>query len=273
MALTEQIELLGKNMYNGEIPNMLTLQAIPTVSELEYISAEDFDTTMLTKILPQAIKENIDTTKLLEVDYQWILRCLRILNYGPYFTTNTLFCGHCGKVHYGEYQVNLTSVGCKPIPDNFTGHVTLTEDEFLDYNGTVSIKLLTMSAVLNAYKDTVFKTSSGKQDKTLARMCYMITQANNTTNLTPLEAKLFIENELSSADYMILKERVSELTDYGLRGGGTCTCPVCGGGEASFIAMTDDRYFRPTLGDLREWKRNRSKRSVKELLRNTKAVV
>ena len=48
MAISESIELLGKGLYKGTgIPDVLTLQALPTISELEYISSEDFDDTMI----------------------------------------------------------------------------------------------------------------------------------------------------------------------------------------------------------------------------------
>ena len=61
MAISESIELLGKGLYKGTgIPDVLTLQALPTISELEYISSEDFDDTMIDKILPQVVKEKID---------------------------------------------------------------------------------------------------------------------------------------------------------------------------------------------------------------------
>ena len=67
-----------------------------------------------------------------------------------------------------------------------------------------------------------------------------------------------IQKDLSPADYLVLKERVDELSDYGLRAGGLAQCPKCGSKEAAFIALVDDRYFRPTVGNLREWKHDRS---------------
>ena len=74
MAVSEQIELLGKGLYQDKgIPNILTLEAIPTISELEYVSSEDFDKTMIEKILPSAIKEKVNFYDLLEIDYQWLL--------------------------------------------------------------------------------------------------------------------------------------------------------------------------------------------------------
>ena len=35
-------------------------------------------------------------------------------------------------------------------------------------------------------------------------------------------------------------------------------CPKCKSKNASFIALVDDRFFRPTMGDLRAWKADRA---------------
>ena len=96
MAITEKLELLGKGLYT-DIPDIITLKSLPTISELEFVGNDDFDETMIEKILPQSVEEDINFNNLLEIDYQWILRCLRIFNYGPYHTTNSVYCPKCGK--------------------------------------------------------------------------------------------------------------------------------------------------------------------------------
>ena len=141
MALSEKIELLGKGFYKS-IPNELTLQAIPTSSELDYVSAEDFDEVMLEKVLPQAIKENVNFNELLEVDYYWILRCLRILNYGPYFTTSTIYCPDCGSASTGEYRVNLNTVEVVPFPEGFTNDIVISRDNFISFTDDIHVRLL-----------------------------------------------------------------------------------------------------------------------------------
>lgn len=270
--ITEKIELLGKGLYEN-IPDVLTLSAIPTISELEYASGEDFDETMLEKILPKAVEENIDFKQLLEIDYQWICRCLRILNYGPYHTTNAIFCDKCGKTSYGEYIVNLNTIKCKPLPEGFVNDITISRDEFLDFDGDIHIKLPTIQKMLNSYKDKAFQTPDGKPMRELARICYMISSISGNSNLTPIEIKIKVQNELSSADYIILKDRVSELTDYGLRAGGATSCPKCGSPGAAFIALVDDRFFRPTMGDLRRWKHDRNTGKDQDVPGSTSAII
>ena len=68
MAISEKIELLGKGLYSGEIPDILTLKNIPTSSELDYVGGEDFIATMLDVIFPKSIEEKIDAEKFLRVN-------------------------------------------------------------------------------------------------------------------------------------------------------------------------------------------------------------
>lgn len=268
MAISEKIELLGKGLY-GNIPDVLTLTSIPTSSELDYVGSEDFDKTMLDVILPKAVEESIDFYRLLELDYYWICRCLRILNYGPYFTTNAIFCSDCGKVSYGEYSVDVRTVGCKPLPEKFSNDITIEASEFIDFDKSIKIKLPTIGSKIDSDNDKSFVLSNGKRDSELARICYCISSIGSEDSLTPIEIKWRISKELSAADYVILKQRVYELTDYGLRSGGSCGCPKCRSRNASYLALVDDRFFRPTLGDLRNWKRDRSSGSVENLLRHS----
>lgn len=258
MAISEKIELLGKGLYGGEIPDILTLKNIPTSSELDYVGGEDFIATMLDVIFPKAIEEQIDFHKLLEIDFHWICRALRILNYGPYHTTNAIFCKDCGEVSKGEYQVDLRSIEVKTLPDKFDNNIKVSKDEFIEFEGDIILKLPTIQEVLNMNKDKLFTLPNGERNSDLARMSYMMKSFKGDTGFTPADAKYKIQNNLCDADYRILTQVVNELTDYGLRAGGTTICPKCGSGEAAFIALVDDRFFRPTLGNLRAWKADRA---------------
>lgn len=272
MPISETVELLGKGTYK-DIPDVLTLTSIPTASELDYVGSEDFEQVMLDVILPKAIKEDIPFRDLLEIDFQWICRCLRILNYGPYYTTNAILCDECGKTSFGEYRVNLTTVACKPLPEGFVNDIVISRDELMDFDGDIHIKLPTIQDMINADKDKAFQNSQGKTNRELARMCYMISSIGTANNLTPVEKRMTIQGKLSPADYMILKERIIDLTNYGLRAGGSAQCPKCGSTHAVFMAMVDDKFFRPTLGDLREWKNSKRSRSGKDISGNKTATV
>lgn len=270
--ISEKVELLGKGLYSN-IPDVLTLKNVPTASELDVVGSEDFDKTMLETILPESVEEKIDFYDLLEIDYQWICRCLRLLNFGPYYTTNAIFCSKCGKTSYGEYQVNLNTIACNPIPEGFVNDIKITRDEFLDFKGDVTLKLPTIRMILAAYKDKAFQSANGQTNRELARICYMIASIKGKSNLTPIDVKLMIQQQFSAADYIILKNKVTEMTDFGLRAGGVAQCPSCGHSNAAFIALPDDRFFRPTVGNLKQWKLDRSTGSDKDVSRNTSADV
>ena len=257
-TISEKIELLGKGLYtDSKIPDKLTLKSIPTTIELEYVGAEDFDKTMLEKVFPQAIEEDIEFDKLFEIDFYWICRCLRILNYGPYFETNTIFCSQCGQSHRGTYQVDLRTIECKPLPSGFTNDIVIPRSEFLDFKEDVHMSLMTVKDKMNLEKDDMFKESDGRVNRVLGRVCYMIKSIGTRNNLDPISVRSIIGKEFSPADYVVLRTLAHEYTNYGMVAGGTVTCPKCGNTHASFIALVDDRFFRATLGSLRAWKRER----------------
>ena len=256
MAISEKITLLGAGLYT-DIPDVLTLRGIPTASELDYVGGEDFQATMLDIILPKAVEEQIDFRKLLEIDFQWICRCLRILNYGPYYTTNAIYCPTCDHISHGEYQVDLRTVEVKTLPEKFSNSIVVSKDEFIDFDGDIVLHLPTIQEMMNAAKDSMFKDANGDTHSSLARICYMIKSIKGNSKLAIPDIKFTIQNELTSADFLILKAKVAELTDYGLRAGGKSPCPKCGSREAAFMALADDRFFRPTLGNLRAWKSDR----------------
>lgn len=257
MAISERIELLGKGLYK-DIPDVLTLKSIPTASELDYVGGEDFQATMLDIILPKAVEEQVNFRQLLEIDFQWICRCLRILNYGPYYTTNAIYCPDCDHISNGDYQVDLRSIEVRTLPEKFTNSITITKDELIDFNGDIVLHLPTIQEMMNANKDALFKDKNGDTNMGLARMCYMITSIGGNSKMSIPDIKFKIQHELSSADFLVLKQRATELSDYGLRAGGKTMCPKCGSKDAAFIALVDERFFRPTLGDLRTWKANRN---------------
>lgn len=258
-AITDSVQLLGKGLYQN-IPDILTIRAMPTASELDIAGAEDFNEIMLNKILPASVEEKgIDFRQLLEPDYHWLLRALRLLNYGPYYTTNAIYCSKCGTISRGEYRVDLRTVDVKPFPEGFVNSQVVKRDEFIDFNGDIEFRIPTIQQAINCEKDKLFQDEKGRSNAELARICYMISSFKGAKNLTPVELKLKIQQEMSPADYLVLRNIVRELSDFGLRAGGATVCPSCKSSEATFMALADDRFFRPTLGDIRAWRDDRHK--------------
>lgn len=261
--MSEKIQLLCGGLYK-DIPKELTMSAMPTVSELDYVGSEDFEATMLDKILPESIKEKINFRDLYEIDFYWVCRCLRLMNFGPYFTTNMIYCPDCKQSHRGEYVVDLRTVECKMLPEGFNNHIIISKDEFLDYDKDITIRLLTIQEVLNCYSDKAFALEGKGINKAYARVCYSIKAIGERADINPIDVKIEIEEKMTRADYIILQNKISELVDYGLRLGGSTACPICGGKEATYVAFVDDRFLRPTLGDLKQWKADRNSRKMED---------
>ena len=255
--LSESVQLLaGEGFYKTIPTGIVKINAVPTASELEYVSSEDFDSTMVRSILPQVVENgsDIDFTELLVIDYDWLCRCLRMKSYGPFFTTDRIICPDCNKVHRGGYKVDLRNVGINVLPDNFVNSMTVSSDEFIDVKDDFVVKLLTVKDLLAMLKDNAFNRSNGKKSLTLERICYMTKQIGTNQNLTPLDVRSYIRKNVSSADYEILKSCVNDVDNYGLHAMGSVKCPVCGSIEAYFVAMQQDKFFRPAVGDVREFK-------------------
>lgn len=252
--LTEQIELLGKGLYGKlGIPDVLTLKTIPTATELDYVGAEDFDQTMISSILPRSIVEPVDFGNLLAIDYYWVCRGLRILSYGPYYTTNHIFCADCLNTTQGETRVDLRTIQCRPLPEGFINEVLIDPSEFLDFKKPIVISLITINEQLMKEKDSMFRDKSKRMNRSLATVCYAIKKVGDK-DVTPLDNKTMIEKDMTPYDYVILKDLVHDRLNYGLQAGGRVICPQCGGPNGAFMAFVDDKFFRPSVGDLRRWK-------------------
>lgn len=271
MAISEKIQLLGKGVY-ADIPDELTLKSITTGSELDYVGSEDFDEVMLTKILPECIEEDINPKKLLEIDYYWVLRCLRFINYGPYVHVGAIFCDSCNSTSRGDYVANLETVPCKPLPENFKNQLTISKDEFISFNKDIELHIPTIQEILNSRKDKQFQDAFGKSNRQFARLCYMIT-AIGGQKMDPVSVRITLQRDLEPADYVILTQLAGDLTDYGLRAGGSIACPKCHNEKASFVAFIDERFFRPSVDLLRRWRDDRNRREAENVSRTKNAEV
>lgn len=255
MAIKEKLELIGTPWYRGtgqDIPSTITLTELPTASELDYVSAEDFHNVMVNDILPQSIEEGVNPKSFLESDYYWVLRALRMMNYGPYIDVRRIFCLDCGEITDGAFQCDIRTVESKPMPKDVTSRLTIKADEFLDFDKDIELKLLTIQDVQNYEKDKQFKDASGETDGMFARLCYSIKSIGGVPS-DPVVSRNTIQSEMSPADYRILRDLSRDLTDFGLRSAGRCQCPNCRSNNAQFFCLVDEQFFRPSLDNLRGW--------------------
>lgn len=241
MAISERVQLLGR--YEN-IPPELTISCISTDDELRYVGDESFVDLMLNVILPKLVSENVNFNDLLEIDFHWLCRCLRILSFGPIHTTNSIFCTKCHSTTYGEYKVNLNTIVCTPIPEDIPEIQRISKHEFIEYDKDIFFKLLTMSQIDKLYKDPLFQQKDGRVDTLLGHMCYMIITVGDE-EVTPRKVLDILKSNMISADFCILRELMSMMADFGLKSFGKTSCPnhKCKSQEASFMALADDRYY------------------------------
>jgi len=240
VAISEKLQLLCK--YDN-IPSELTISAILTEDELRYVGDESFLDLMLTVILPKVVAEDVDFYKLFEIDFNWICRCLRILSFGPIYTTNSIFCDSCHNTTYGEYKVNLNSVKCIPIPDDTPEIMRVSKHEFIDFDKDIFFKLPTIGEIQNMMKNQLFIRKDTVIDALLGRLCCMITCIGDQVDISDKSILDIFKNKMISADYQILRAIINQMTNFGLESCGKTQCPRCKSIDATFIALPDDRYY------------------------------
>lgn len=247
MPITERVQLLGNYQ---SIPKVLTISSLDTSKDMSLVGEEDYDSMLLFRVIPELVQEKVDLSELLEIDFRWLCRCIRILSYGSIHTTNSIFCNDCGKTSYGDYKVNLNTVICKPLPSLFDNQIILHKDEFIELTDIIIMKLPTIAQVLDAVADKRF------DHRSIAEFCYSVLSINNKVMTDPAEVLQYLSQYVSVADYWIMKELYFHLSDYGLRSGGRTQCPHCNKNTGVFVALPDDRFFS------RPWELNGNGRTI-----------
>lgn len=244
MGISERVELLSTYT---DIPHVLTLSAMSTELELELVSNEDYNATMLDIIFPKLVQGDINFRHLLEIDYQWLCRCLRILSYGSEVTIRSIICDECGSTSQGEYKIDIRLVECKPLPQGFVNNFIIQPESFLDESiGYVSFHLPTV----DEYTKITDSLREFDSNPMFSRICHVIDSIGNVRFDSPEAVKLFIQDNISAADYQVLCSTVMRMSDYGLKSYGDIVCPKCKKPGAKFLALADDIYF------IRPWELN-----------------
>lgn len=224
MLISEKLRLLGSYQ---DIPQTLTISAMTTELELMLVSSEDYYQSMIDDIFPNIISEKFNYLNLLEVDFQWICRCLRILSYGPETTITAITCPDCGQVSYGEYKINFNSVGCSEIPNRLRSGrdvIYIGDNEFWYH-------LLTM-------KEVISLSDQPDVHKLVSMICGYSHYIDDD-----IETKLYWVNKLSCAEYVILSSKLKEVSNLGLCDRGNVQCPKCFSKNSVFILPKDDKFF------------------------------
>ena len=254
MLMNEDHEFLYDYSDVG-IPSTVTLSAYTSRMEKLRLSSDNLHQAMIKHILPQVIEPKIDVTKLFEPDYFLLLRHLRILTWGPFWTAQSWVCTKCkneadlpGKFYNEPKQVNLSDVGVlRPDKgEELKRTVTIKSNEFMFLEADVKLHL-------NRCQDMLFytaKVNKGVED--FRPLAASISSVSDTDFIDISEACDWLGN-LSAVDADLIESRYKEAFNVGLSNKVEFNCPKCGGRAWAYVPV-NDYYFRPTKEDIKEWK-------------------
>lgn len=237
------------------IPQTVTLSSYTSRMEKLRLSSDNLHQAMIKHILPQVIEPKIDVRKLYEPDYFLLLRHLRILTWGPFWTAQSWICTNCeneagskGKFYNETRQIDLNTVGVlRPDKgEELKKSVTIKADEFLFLNADVKLHL-------NRCQDMMFYTAKvDKQDEDFRAIAASIASVSDTDFVDISEACEWLGG-LSAVDEEIIENKYKEAFNVGLQTRVEFKCPKCGGRAWAYVPV-NDYYFRPSKEDLKEWK-------------------
>lgn len=253
MLMNEEHEFLYDYSDVG-IPQTVTLSSYTSRMEKLRLSSDNLHQAMIKHILPQVIEPKIDVGKLYEPDYYLLLRHLRLITWGPFWTSQSWVCTNCkneggtlGKFYNEPHQIDLNTVGVLR-PDE--GEVLKTSfvikpNEFYLTNGEVKMHL-------NRCKDMLFYSAKvGKGDEEFRSLAAAISSVSDMDFVDISEAAEWLGG-LPAVDEQIIETRYKEEFNVGLQSRVEFTCPKCGGRAWAYVPI-NDYYFRPTKEDLKEW--------------------
>lgn len=255
MLLNEEHEFLYDYSDVG-IPQTVTISSYTSRMEKLRLSSDNLHQAMIKHILPEVIEPKIDVTKLYEPDYFLLLRHLRIITWGPYWTAQNWVCKDCtnelggkGKLYSDNpHRIDLNTVGVlRPDKgEELKKTCIIKPEEFFTIDAEVKLHL-------NRCKDMLFYTAKvGKGDEEFRALAASIASVSDTDFVDISEATEWLGN-LPAADEEIIEAKYKEAFQVGLQSRVEFTCPRCGGRAWAYVPV-NDYYFRPTKEDLQEWK-------------------
>ena len=252
--MNEEHELLYDYSDFG-IPPVITIGSMSSRMEKYRAASDNLNQAMIKHILPKVIYPKIPVEKLYEPDYYLILRHLRILTWGPFWTAPTWICVDCvnddgtkGRIWKEPHRIDLGTIGVlRPdVGEKLPTTVTIKPSEFFQLNAEVKLHL-------NRCQDMLFyntKVREGEEDFRPIAAALSSVSGEDFVDIT--EAISWLA-DLPAVEEEIIERKYSEAFNVGLRNRAEFVCPKCGGRAHAFVPV-NDYYFRPTKEDLQEWR-------------------
>lgn len=243
--------------YAGVIPQTVTISSYTTAHEQLRLSSDSLTKVMIESILPECIDPKINIKELYEPDYWLLLRHLRMITWGPFYTPGHYVCTECinenggkGSIESWKGMINLADVAtARPDKDeDLIVTKTIKHDEFIFLDADVTIHI-------NKCKDLLLveKTKVPETQKKLVPLAASISSVEKMDFVAVEEVVEWLST-LMPADYDILTEEYAKAFQFGLSTKCEIKCPKCGGAAWCLVPINDN-YFRPTRDNLKEWKR------------------
>lgn len=237
------------------IPPTVTLSAYTSRMEKLRLSSDNLHVAMIRDILPKVITPAIDVRKLFEPDYYLLLRHLRILTWGPFWTAPNWVCTDClsetgarGKFYDELKRINLGDIPvlCPDEGEELPRTIVLKPEDFITLDAEVKMHL-------NRCQDILFYSAKVKKgDEEFRSLAASISSVSDMDFVDVSEAAEWLGN-LPAVDEEIIEQKYKEKFRVGLQTRLEFKCPICGGRAWVYVPI-NDYYFRPTKEDLKEWK-------------------
>ena len=243
--------------YGGVIPQTVTISSYTTAHEQLRLSSDNLTKVMIESILPECIDPKINIKELYEPDYWLLLRHLRMVTWGPFYTPGHYICPECAKensdsgiVTKWDGMINLADMAIVR-PDDAKELVlthTISRDKFIFLDADVTIHL-------NKCKDLLLieRTRVPEEQKKLLPLAASISSVEGV-DFVAVEEVVDWLSSLMPADFDVITEEYTQAFKFGLTNRCNVKCPKCGGAAFCYVQVNDN-YFRPTRENLTEWKK------------------
>lgn len=256
----------GSNFYGEDVPKTITIKTTTTGDELEKCAAEAFHNVMVEKILPRCIEPKFNFRKLLEIDYNIILRKMLAVSCGPFVKPTNLTCSDCGAfIKNPEELASLETVETTPIPEDIGDEIVCPAGELLYNEDEIHLRFTRVSNILSdsALLQKLRQANANitreqlQYELSMNRLAYLLKSAG-----PPEEQKPFADfnfaigylKRMDANDIRMLAKFYSDATTYGDSPLVKTKCPVCQGHNAEFQNVITAYSFRPTVEQLRAWR-------------------
>lgn len=234
----------GSDIYDFEVPEVVTLRAMSTLDEKLRLSSSNG-----ILIIPQLIKQcmiepkDLDVAELKMFDIQYLMYMLRIATYGPDYKVE-LRCPECGHVFTAEML--LSDIPVNSVPDDIHEQLTIT----LPVSGDVVECSLQSASDITAIqyesKRILSKFPEYVGDpEFIIRWKYIIKTVNGA-EVPKKDIQSYIES-MHAKDGAYLRSKYEKVVNsIGMDLSRIDICPECGE-EVQYSLPVTTEFFRPSF--------------------------